>query len=292
MSEHTMLYRFFDENDTLLYIGISSRGPHRWKEHSRNRPWWHEVTRSTIEHYATRCEAADAETKAITREKPIYNVVHNTRLTKTRTGGLPPVVDDGVNIVEWRKEQRARIRQLQKTRYFVEPVVWRGIRIDSDFYEYRRYRNKGTPTLLLNRHSGWTYVSLDYHSMNSFSGYEFGDVSAQWGRLRTYFTTGPCYYSLRFTGSTCPSMEVPTCFEDLFIKAFLMADVGIEHHLVTTLRSAISGFTSDVELADAHESRRVGRWLQDRALYWFPIAHEIVASEVNQTSHSRLGVSA
>lgn len=292
MSEHTMLYRFFDENDTLLYIGISSRGPHRWKEHSTNRPWWHEVTRSTIEHYATRSEAADAEMKAIIREKPIYNVVHNTRPTETRKSGLPPVVDDGVDIVEWRKEQRARIRQLQKTRYFVEPVVWRGLRSEIDFHSYRKYRDKRTPTLLLQRRSGWTWVSLDYNFGGGFQGYDFGDVSAQWGRLRMYLTTGPCYVSVRFSGSTCPSMEVPTCFDDLFVKALLMADVGIEHHLVATFRSAISGFAADVELANSHKTRGVSRWLQDRALYWFPIAHEIVTSAVNETSQSRVGVSA
>lgn len=31
-NRHTVLYRFYDEADVLLYVGISTRGPRRWRE--------------------------------------------------------------------------------------------------------------------------------------------------------------------------------------------------------------------------------------------------------------------
>jgi hypothetical protein len=73
----TMLYRFFDKSGRLLYVGVSSVGPGRWKEHSKGRSWWHEVVSSTIEHYPTRQLALLAERSAIRNERPIYNKVHN-----------------------------------------------------------------------------------------------------------------------------------------------------------------------------------------------------------------------
>ncbi len=73
----TTLYRFYSDADDLLYVGISERGPERWKAHRREKPWWIDVTYTTTEHYDTRQQALDAERDAIIAEKPLYNVVHN-----------------------------------------------------------------------------------------------------------------------------------------------------------------------------------------------------------------------
>ena len=83
MSE-TMLYRFFDKTDALLYVGISSVGPGRWSEHRRNRPWWHEVCKATVEHFSTREQADFAERRAIQTELPTYNKTHAVGHTAVR----------------------------------------------------------------------------------------------------------------------------------------------------------------------------------------------------------------
>jgi hypothetical protein len=74
----TMLYRFFDSKLDLLYVGISSIGPGRWKEHSKTKPWWHEIRSSTVEHFENRRIALDAEKNAIKNENPKYNKLHNS----------------------------------------------------------------------------------------------------------------------------------------------------------------------------------------------------------------------
>jgi hypothetical protein len=85
----TTLYRFYDADDRLLYIGISEKGPERWKAHRKDKPWWTDVARSTTEHYETRAEALEAERAAIIAEKPLHNVVHNRRrsVAGSRSGG-------------------------------------------------------------------------------------------------------------------------------------------------------------------------------------------------------------
>ena len=81
----TYLYRLWDENDRLLYIGISKSAIHRLHEHLTEQPWAEQVAKQTIERYATREEAAQAEVEAIQSEVPLHNVVHNRRVTSRQS---------------------------------------------------------------------------------------------------------------------------------------------------------------------------------------------------------------
>jgi predicted GIY-YIG superfamily endonuclease len=71
--EHT-LYRLFDADDNLLYVGISFMPENRLNQHRREKPWWCQVARRELVSYPDRNAAADAERKAIANERPIYNV--------------------------------------------------------------------------------------------------------------------------------------------------------------------------------------------------------------------------
>lgn len=78
------LYRFYDANGALLYIGIALQPFARMGQHRREKSWWGEVATVTIEHHHSRADAVAAERDAIKAEKPKYNVVHNR--------GKPPVI--------------------------------------------------------------------------------------------------------------------------------------------------------------------------------------------------------
>jgi predicted GIY-YIG superfamily endonuclease len=71
------LYRFYDASDVLLYVGITVDPGARFKKHGGDKPWWSEVDRISIDHFATRQEALAAERKAIKEEQPLHNVIHN-----------------------------------------------------------------------------------------------------------------------------------------------------------------------------------------------------------------------
>jgi len=77
------LYRFFDAEADLLYVGISINPGYRFSQHRDDKPWWTEVSDIKIEPFADRRSVMDAERAAIIAEQPRYNVVHNRRRVTT-----------------------------------------------------------------------------------------------------------------------------------------------------------------------------------------------------------------
>ena len=73
MANHT-LYRHFNSNGDLLYIGITNNVARRTKDHDRNSYWFSEVARIDLEHFESRDAVLAAETDAIGKELPKYNI--------------------------------------------------------------------------------------------------------------------------------------------------------------------------------------------------------------------------
>jgi predicted GIY-YIG superfamily endonuclease len=70
----TSVYRLFDADDRLLYVGCSEYWNLRINAHRRDKDWFPTVTRTTVERFPTREEALAAELAAIRTEAPIHNV--------------------------------------------------------------------------------------------------------------------------------------------------------------------------------------------------------------------------
>lgn len=75
------VYRMFDENDELLYVGITANLPGRLAQHRAEKPWWTLVARIELRHLDSRREALDSERYLIVTEKPLWNVVHRDGAT-------------------------------------------------------------------------------------------------------------------------------------------------------------------------------------------------------------------
>lgn len=73
----TTLYRFFDADSQLLYVGIAGNPGRRFHQHAKEKHWWTQVAASTMQHFNMRVEAERAEELAIRTERPLYNVTHN-----------------------------------------------------------------------------------------------------------------------------------------------------------------------------------------------------------------------
>lgn len=71
------LYRFFDDEGVLLYVGITEAPLVRLDGHAAVQPWWHLVATASYEHFPTRAQARDAEVAAIQSEQPAFNVADN-----------------------------------------------------------------------------------------------------------------------------------------------------------------------------------------------------------------------
>jgi len=73
MTDTVDLYRFYDAEGRLLYIGRSVHAPGRLEGHKYTKEWWPTVARMDIEKVPAET-ASDAELTAIARECPLYNV--------------------------------------------------------------------------------------------------------------------------------------------------------------------------------------------------------------------------
>jgi predicted GIY-YIG superfamily endonuclease len=76
-NQNHALYRFYDDANRLLYVGITSAPRLRFDQHRAAKPWWEDIVVREVTWYPTRELLAAAEKSAIRRERPLYNVVHN-----------------------------------------------------------------------------------------------------------------------------------------------------------------------------------------------------------------------
>jgi hypothetical protein len=71
------LYRFYNADRQLLYIGVTTRFPTtRWDGHRETKPWWSDVVTASLEHFDTKEEMLATEILAIHIEQPLHNVRH------------------------------------------------------------------------------------------------------------------------------------------------------------------------------------------------------------------------
>lgn len=69
----TTVYRLFDSDGVLLYVGVSWNPKSRIPSH-QDKPWWPRVAKSTTETHPDRLTALRFEAKAITEESPLFNI--------------------------------------------------------------------------------------------------------------------------------------------------------------------------------------------------------------------------
>lgn len=103
--ERTALYRLYDTQRRLLYVGIAADPERRWLQHSGDKVWWPAVARRDTEWFATRPEAAAAEATAIRTERPCHNEVH------TAPAPLPRADANGSQLLKRHQEIARDLRQ-------------------------------------------------------------------------------------------------------------------------------------------------------------------------------------
>lgn len=81
MTEHAgdVVYRVYDEDDELLYVGMSSRVYYRLRSHESTQWWWGLAATVSIRRYSDRQAARSAEIWAIRTERPVFNIAGKHR---------------------------------------------------------------------------------------------------------------------------------------------------------------------------------------------------------------------
>lgn len=73
----TSVYLYRDADETLIYVGVTSRGIKRNREHDRTKEWWPFVATQEVEHHADRRSALARERELIETFAPPFNTTHN-----------------------------------------------------------------------------------------------------------------------------------------------------------------------------------------------------------------------
>lgn len=81
----TSVYRYYDQFGVLIYVGITSRGVTRNREHNRDKAWWTYVARQEVDHLPDRAAALSHERRLIEDHRPPYNVQHNHDWRRARS---------------------------------------------------------------------------------------------------------------------------------------------------------------------------------------------------------------
>lgn len=69
------LYRHFDSQDCLLYVGTSTSICTRLSQHKVHSGWYDSIVKITIENFESKRDMLDAEKIAIQNENPKYNII-------------------------------------------------------------------------------------------------------------------------------------------------------------------------------------------------------------------------
>lgn len=77
MDRPCFLYRQFDANDELLYVGLTTDPHQRHLRHRQDSPWAHLIDRTEYEMHPNLWVGGAHESLAIETEGPLYNVVHS-----------------------------------------------------------------------------------------------------------------------------------------------------------------------------------------------------------------------
>ena len=80
----SQLYRHFDAQGRLLYIGISLSAVTRLMGHRAGSQWFRKIARVEIQTFPSRAIALQMEREAIQKEHPRYNIEHTYRKLKGR----------------------------------------------------------------------------------------------------------------------------------------------------------------------------------------------------------------
>jgi hypothetical protein len=70
----TSVYRLYDGEDRLLYVGIAVEPFLRLDKHWKTKAWWSSVTHVVIEWFPSRQDALDEELRVIRTDAPMHNI--------------------------------------------------------------------------------------------------------------------------------------------------------------------------------------------------------------------------
>lgn len=87
------VYRFFDDEGVLLYVGLTNDPDRRFREHAVGKGWFLRVDHHEVEWFDSRSAAETAEREAIWQERPEFNKANPIVDGRVDVGRSPRALD-------------------------------------------------------------------------------------------------------------------------------------------------------------------------------------------------------
>ena len=113
------LYRWFNAEGQLLYVGISNDPIRRTDQHMADKDWMRDAIGSTLEWFPSRRSAFKAEKEAIRAEKPLHNIAYADR----PPAAAPRPVSRQTSRPRFSRRTLARVALVVGTAGFVNSVM-------------------------------------------------------------------------------------------------------------------------------------------------------------------------
>jgi predicted GIY-YIG superfamily endonuclease len=107
-NDSAQLYRHFDADNKLLYVGISLNTFARLSQHKDHSKWFEKIKRVEVEHFNTREEAMAQERKAIKTEMPMFNIAMKKTLREIEK-------EQELHKKEWYEKNQLILAEQQKS---------------------------------------------------------------------------------------------------------------------------------------------------------------------------------
>jgi predicted GIY-YIG superfamily endonuclease len=126
------VYRMFDAEKNLLYVGMSGNIGQRFGDHNAKR-WFPLVVTITLEWHADARRASEAETRAIIAEDPLYNLRGVTHVRLKSPKPLRPFAapEDSIAVADvlaaFDADRQLGWRTIAERLAFANPGRWAGV---------------------------------------------------------------------------------------------------------------------------------------------------------------------
>lgn len=116
MSERTAVYRLYDADKVLLYIGMTDDPDRRFAEHEVDKTWWPLVVDRVVEWHDSRKAASVAEFAAIRSERTVHNKHGSPWAVKPPEPGCMPISEARAEFTEVVNAVRLQDKTVRLTR--------------------------------------------------------------------------------------------------------------------------------------------------------------------------------
>jgi hypothetical protein len=129
------VYRLYDAEGTLLYIG-ASYDPDRRRDDHRRKPWGAAISRQAVKWYPTREDALDEEAHAISAERPPHNQAGTPEYRARRRAEAAATPGKWRVAYDANKLRHRIVRQLQRFGYSWDRAIGEGMIVERAYKEW------------------------------------------------------------------------------------------------------------------------------------------------------------